>query len=149
MTLVVALELVQAQKCEGILPLGQCASCVGACVIISSMNMGPEACCEACQRNTTCTGWVAEPLAGTHFSCRLKSNVSPKPRACSNPSKANWTFGIKPTKPAPTPPPTPLPPYPKGAMNVLMIAIDDMRPENSAYGFTYMHTPHIQKLANR
>jgi iduronate 2-sulfatase len=34
-------------------------------------------------------------------------------------------------------------------MNVLMIAIDDMRPENTAYGAAHMHTPNIERLANR
>ena len=31
--------------------------------------------------------------------------------------------------------------------NVLMIAIDDMRPELSSYGFAHMHTPHTDALA--
>lgn len=30
-----------------------------------------------------------------------------------------------------------------------MIAIDDLRPEGSAYGHTHMHTPNMQALANR
>jgi arylsulfatase A-like enzyme len=34
-------------------------------------------------------------------------------------------------------------------MNVLMIAIDDLRPESSAYGHTHMHTPNMQALAER
>jgi arylsulfatase A-like enzyme len=49
--------------------------------------------------------------------------------------------------PASTAVPTPAPP--KNAMNVLMIAIDDLRPESSAYGHTHMHTPNMQKLADR
>ena len=36
-----------------------------------------------------------------------------------------------------------------GAMNVLMIAIDDMRPELEPYGQAHMHTPNMQKLAER
>lgn len=34
-------------------------------------------------------------------------------------------------------------------MNVLMIAIDDMRPELEPYGQKHMVTPHMQKLADR
>jgi arylsulfatase A-like enzyme len=34
-------------------------------------------------------------------------------------------------------------------MNVLMIAIDDMRPELEPYGQTHMHTPNMAKLASR
>jgi hypothetical protein len=34
-------------------------------------------------------------------------------------------------------------------MNVLMIAIDDMRPELEPYGQAHMHTPNMQKLAER
>ena len=44
----------------------------------------------------------------------------------------------------------PLPtPAPKNAMNVLMIAIDDMRPELEPYGQTHMHTPNMQRLADK
>ena len=31
----------------------------------------------------------------------------------------------------------------------LMIAIDDMRPELSIYGYDHMHTPNMQRLASR
>jgi arylsulfatase A-like enzyme len=34
-------------------------------------------------------------------------------------------------------------------MNVLMIAIDDMRPELEPYGATHMHTPNMARLAAR
>ena len=34
-------------------------------------------------------------------------------------------------------------------LNVLFIAIDDLRPELSNYGFAHMVTPNIQKLADR
>ena len=40
-------------------------------------------------------------------------------------------------------PATPLP----GAKNVLFIICDDMRPQLSVYGHTFMHTPHIDGLA--
>ncbi|MBN2473796.1 MAG: sulfatase [Pirellulales bacterium] len=33
--------------------------------------------------------------------------------------------------------------------NVLFIAVDDMRPELGCYGFEYMHTPNIDRLASR
>ena len=41
------------------------------------------------------------------------------------------------------------PPPPTDVYNVLMIAIDDMRPEMEPYGDTHMHTPNLQRLANR
>jgi arylsulfatase A-like enzyme len=32
--------------------------------------------------------------------------------------------------------------------NVLMIVVDDLRPQIKAYGEEYMHTPHIDELAS-
>ena len=34
-------------------------------------------------------------------------------------------------------------------LNVLMLAVDDLRPELSPWGFTQIHTPHIDALAKR
>src|SRR4051812_20271967 len=34
-------------------------------------------------------------------------------------------------------------------MNVLFIAVDDLRPEVGAYGMTYVHSPNMDKLAAR
>ena len=111
--------------------------------MIDTIDADPATCCAACAKNSICNGWVSEKQSD-RYSCRLKSNVVP--HFSSVCQKEGSIFGIK---PAPTPPPTPFPAYPKGASNVLMIAIDDMRPELSPYGFTHMHTPSIAALANR
>ncbi len=55
--------------------------------------------------------------------------------------------------PRPPPPPYyPLYPTPKGAKNVLFLAVDDMRPSLGAYNFTIpghpTHSPNIDKLAS-
>ena len=36
-------------------------------------------------------------------------------------------------------------PAPARKRDVLMIAIDDMRPEQGCYGCDYMHTPHMDR----
>ena len=36
-------------------------------------------------------------------------------------------------------------PAPARKRDVLMIAIDDMRPEQGCYGCGYMHTPHMDR----
>ena len=33
--------------------------------------------------------------------------------------------------------------------NVLFIAVDDLRPQSNCYGKTFMHTPHLDRLAER
>ncbi len=38
-------------------------------------------------------------------------------------------------------------PFAEGAPNVLLIAVDDLRPELGCYGAAHMHTPHIDALA--
>lgn len=48
----------------------------------------------------------------------------------------------------PTPPPPPPPPAPAGAKSVLMVAVDDMRPELGAYGCAgHMKTPNFDAFA--
>lgn len=39
-------------------------------------------------------------------------------------------------------------PAPAGLKNVLLIVIDDLRPQLGAYGLDEMHTPHIDRLAS-
>ena len=36
-----------------------------------------------------------------------------------------------------------------GAKNILMIVVDDLRPQIKAYGVPWMVTPHIDKLASQ
>lgn len=38
---------------------------------------------------------------------------------------------------------------PKGKMNVLFIAVDDLRPEFGAYGSNYIHSPNLDRLAKQ
>ena len=33
-------------------------------------------------------------------------------------------------------------------LNVLLIVVDDLRPQFGAYGVPYMHTPNVDKLAS-
>jgi iduronate 2-sulfatase len=40
------------------------------------------------------------------------------------------------------------PPPDLGLKNVLLIVIDDLRPQLGAYGLEEMHTPHIDRLAS-
>ena len=100
-------------------------------------------CCCACAGEPTCNGWTLNPH---DKACFLKSNAGP-PYAVKNTAA---TSGLMPPRPAP-PPYKPLYPTPKGAKNVLFLAVDDMRPSLGAYNFTLpgqpTHSPNIDKLA--
>ena len=98
----------------------------------------PADCCALCEQEAQCTAWnwKADAL------CFRYSGAVPALRHATQRSLTG-------TRAPPPPPPAPPPPAPKGAMNVLMIAIDDMRPELAPYGAAHMHTPNMQKLADR
>ena len=103
----------------------------------------PKACCALCSTDEQCLAWNHKMPSK---NCFLYHSVMP---TRSGDLKQTSTLGTK-FSPAPPPPPgPPPPPAPKGAMNVLMIAIDDMRPELEPYGQKHMVTPHMQKLAER
>lgn len=53
-----------------------------------------------------------------------------------------------PPSPAPVPPPLP-PPAPHGARNILMIVVDDLRPELGCFNQSQVVTPNIDKFASQ
>eukprot|EP00041_Stephanoeca_diplocostata_P025773 m.682614 g.682614 ORF g.682614 m.682614 type:complete len:244 (+) comp22821_c0_seq7:312-1043(+) len=101
-----------------------------------------DECCSACADSKVCNSWTFKNH--TKF-CFLIAAATPPEN--NNPVQP-CVRGYKNPPPAP-PPPSPLPPAPKQAMNVLMIAVDDLRPEMTPYGHTHMHTPNLERLANR
>jgi len=112
------------------------------------MNLSHPAasCCSSCESDPKCMAWNAKIESG---NCFLFATV---PTIIDSHPKQTSITGTKNAPPTPTPPTPPPPPAPKPsnkAMNVLMIAIDDMRPEMEPYGHTHMHTPNIQKLADK
>jgi hypothetical protein len=117
-----------------------------------------EDCCAACASDDKCKSWTfAEKVAvtGPTSRCHLK-NVTDAGESCkgsSSGSKAPFpapTPGPNPKKPTPAPQPTPAPPpAPAGAMNVLFIMVDDLRPEfNKAYHQTRLVTPNLDEFVD-
>ena len=98
----------------------------------------PEACCALCKADQSqCNAWNHKLPSENCFLFHELPKLAPHPKQKS-------VYGS-----IPSPAPTPVPPAPPNAFNVLMIAIDDMRPELEPYGAEHMHTPNIQKLADR
>jgi len=101
-----------------------------------------DVCCAKCDDDAMCLAWdFKQPSTNCFLYHVLPKSVEHHPLQ-------RVTCGTRYT-PAPTPAPSMFPPAPAKAMNVLMIAIDDMRPEMEPYGSTHMHTPNIQKLADK
>ena len=99
----------------------------------------PGACCTKCKaEQSRCNAWNHKLPSE---NCFLFHKT---PELGSHHPKQTSVYGS-----TPSPAPTPVPPAPPNALNVLMIAIDDMRPELEPYGADHMHTPNIQKLADR
>ena len=123
-----------------------------------------DGCCAACAADNVCQSWTFSKgkgeyqvhAAGPSGPCHLKNATAP-----GQPGKGCSMSGSKTPFPAPTPapapaPPTPAPvqptpapqPAPAGALNVLFIMIDDLRPEfNQAYWQDLLVTPHLDKFA--
>jgi hypothetical protein len=113
------------------------------------------ACCFACSQEEECVEWLVYTKernkkypAGTCFL----HNATTKGSA-ANVTALGCVSGVE---PAPTFPPTPAPaPAPSGALNVLFLAVDDLRPEITAFGGIPgtvqppMHTPNIDALAKK
>ena len=96
------------------------------------------ACCAACSADAArCRAWSFN-AAKNHGTCYLRPGV-PTQRA----PKPNVTSGLPPLTPTPTPT------VPAGALNVLMLAVDDLRPVGSAFGEPEALTPHLDALAAR
>jgi iduronate 2-sulfatase len=102
------------------------------------------ACCTVCSTTAKChayTYWI--PKGSAAHSCRLYSTNSTLV-GCGATDASGWQ--ASPTAPTPAPPtPTPAP-APAGALNVLFIAIDDLRPQLGVYG-TAAITPHLDGFA--
>eukprot|EP00040_Diaphanoeca_grandis_P034611 m.215491 g.215491 ORF g.215491 m.215491 type:complete len:620 (+) comp33188_c0_seq1:219-2078(+) len=101
-------------------------------------------CCAACITNPDCVSWtVNTKMNECHLRATFKPNGKTQDRDC--------TSGH--VRDGPTPPP-PIPPAPPGVKNVLMIVVDDLRPQLGAYNVSVcngikMVTPNIDKLASR
>jgi hypothetical protein len=88
-----------------------------------------DLCCEKCDSDATCLAWTAKfPSENCFLFSTIPTNINDHP---SQKCVSGTRFTPAPTTVHPTPQPVPAPP---GAMNVLMIAIDDMRPEMQPYG---------------
>ena len=102
------------------------------------------------QSNQVWVHWMSNATT-KQFSCYLYSAPKdPVPCAGHHNYTAGWSTPVVPPAPGPSPTPAPyVPPYPTpaGAKDVIMIAVDDMRPELGSYGCDHMHTPHMDALA--
>ena len=87
------------------------------------------ACCSQCASMPGCvsfTHWI--PTGDAAHSCRLyATNGTLVPCKPAQQGTSGWQ-----PRPAPPPPP-PQPPAPMGALNVLFIAVDDLRPAGQLY----------------
>eukprot|EP01051_Picozoa_sp_SAG22_P004858 SAG22_NODE_273_length_13182_cov_12.693419_3_plen_405_part_00 len=113
------------------------------------------ACCAACASNPRCVSWLVYTAAEDKFpagTCILND----APVMGQAPAEPGCISGIKPPPHwPPAPPPAPAPP---GAKNVLFFAVDDLRPEITAFGGPNaipgthtppLHTPNFDALAAR
>jgi hypothetical protein len=129
-----------------ILACGQESSCPANTTILNATGLHAKddlakvnasalaSCCDACAKYIGCVAWTK-----TGSICRLKG-ASSGAVPC-----AKCTSGI--LKPTPSPP-TPAPgPKPADAKNVLMIVVDDLRPQMGCYGQKETLTPHLDRLA--
>ena len=99
-------------------------------------------CCIFCMNTTGCVAWT---LNENH--CRAKG-----PRALNRsvrvPCESCVSGFRSPLPPAPAPAPSPPPaPLPKDPKNVLLIVVDDLRPQMGCYGQNETVTPHIDEFA--
>lgn len=106
----------------------------GSHVVKSFSCTSVQTCCSACDANTKCVAFTQNFGDKT---CYLKDGLEIQIR------DGNCTSGGTILPPPPTPPPVP---PPKNAKNILMILIDDLRPELGAYG-SHVPTPNLDKFA--
>lgn len=106
----------------------------------------PAACCAACEANPQCASWTLNTQVK---KCHIRATFLDKQDG------EQCTSGhIAGRGPAPAPAPTPTP-APAGAKNVLLVVVDDLRPQLNAYnisvcgGKRQMHTPNLDQLASR
>ena len=119
-----------------------------------------SACQLACTANTTCTSYTFTPgpnpgAEGCRYTdeCWLRSDHVWHPKLSHNCAGMSGYKGAAPSPgPAPpgppAPPPPPPPPPPPGALNVLFVIFDDLRPNTKlAYGLEQPSMPNVDKLA--
>jgi iduronate 2-sulfatase len=112
----------------------------------------PSDCCGACTADAHCASWTWD--SAVSGGCHLKGAApnatgrSPGESCTSGIVRADPTPGPAPIPPGPPgPPPAPVKPAPKGALNVMFIVIDDLRPEfNAAYGQKFLVTPNLDRF---
>ena len=119
------------------------------CVVLKTFSTNSsDACCASCFSTPACDSWT---LCGGDGMCRIKKNGVANPQKGS--SSTSGTRVVAPTPapiptPAPTQPPTPAPrPAPHNVRNVLLIIVDDLRPNIGAYGHSFMRTPNLDSFA--
>ena len=95
-------------------------------------------CCAFCVSISGCVAWTLEESA---HRCRAKG-----PRALNSsvrvPCDSCVSGFLSSLPPAPAPPP-----LPKDPKNVLLIVVDDLRPQMGCYGQNETLTPHIDEFA--
>ena len=111
--------------------------------------IGAGECCAACVADTMCMSWTVNPSQDN--SCYLRGSFKEGNKKSSAGCVSGAIPGRTPPPSPPMPPPSPAPP---NAKNVLMIVVDDLRPQLGAYNISVgagqmMHTPHVDKLAAR
>ena len=98
-------------------------------------------CCSRCEATAGCRAWsvVFNDAAGGPWTgkshCLIHSRAVPL-------QPGNCTSGIV----RPTPPAPPQREAPPGARNVLMLFVDDLRPQLSVYGQSEMITPNMDRI---
>jgi hypothetical protein len=123
---------------------GQCFC--GNAVKAGATPSDPASCSMPCRGNASETCGGNDFVTVVSFACSGPPDPAPAPGPPPHPSP--------PGPPAPPIPPLPPPTKPpKGAMNVLSIMIDDLRPQLGCYNISVcgrkMQTPHIDALAAR
>lgn len=110
--------------------------------VSNGMASSASECCERCKLAHACGVWVFWGPLNNMTSCTLFRDSAPS-IACTG----DESYLVGSISHPPTPPPPPPPPAPAGAKSVLMVAVDDMRPELGAYGCGHMKTPHFDAFA--
>eukprot|EP00041_Stephanoeca_diplocostata_P031043 m.956842 g.956842 ORF g.956842 m.956842 type:complete len:627 (+) comp23875_c1_seq9:119-1999(+) len=123
-----------------------------ACFVIDGTNFtskfhtnNPGDCCLACQKAPAqCDAWQWNYPNNTVIDSREICSLikgAPSIKIPHHPDQTECVISMP-------PPPPPLPPAPPGAISVLYILVDDLRTQMTPYGHTFMHTPHLQQLAD-